>query len=190
MRIRVNELILFSFISYPIGRPSCAISHIAVMAQDRKRLDPLIPPVYFKKMSLAQFWREHLEGKVSNTEAKGVRESVLIGLLPSWAEYWRKAGNVSFTLWWKHGRAFRPGSHKGTTIWLFKRKLRTQTLWWVQNLSLRHIYLIHYFWRRFLHVWLQSLKKVPIWPKRNFFNQERYQKTQNFRLISNPLKKF
>jgi hypothetical protein len=28
-------------------------------------------------------------------------------------------------------------------IWLFKWKWRTQTPWWVQNLNLRHIYLIN-----------------------------------------------
>jgi hypothetical protein len=48
------------------------------------------------------------------------------------------------------------------------------------------------FLSRFLRVWLQSLKKVLIWPKKYFFlkkNQKRCQKTQNFTLISNPLKK-
>jgi hypothetical protein len=97
---------------YPIlGRPSCAIRHIAVMAQDRKRLDPLIPPfIFIKNVILAQFWREHLRGKVSNTESKYGSELVQIGLLPSWAEYGRKAGNVYFTLWWRRGRAFYPGS--------------------------------------------------------------------------------
>jgi hypothetical protein len=46
------------------------------------------------------------------------------------------------------------------------------------------------FLSRFLRVWLQSLKKVLIWPKKNFLakNQKRFQKTQNFTLISNPLK--
>ncbi len=41
------------------------------------------------------------------------------------------------------------------------------------------------FWRRFLQVWLQSLKKVLIWPKKNFVgkNQKRYQQMQNFTLI-------
>ncbi len=47
------------------------------------------------------------------------------------------------------------------------------------------------FLSRFLRVWLQSLKKVLIWPKKNFFvkNQKRCQKTQNSTLILNPLKK-
>ncbi len=47
------------------------------------------------------------------------------------------------------------------------------------------------FLSRFLRVWLQSLKKVPVWPKKIFFwkNQKMCQKTQNFTLISNPLKK-
>ncbi len=47
------------------------------------------------------------------------------------------------------------------------------------------------FLSRFLRVWLQSLKKVLIWPKIFFIykNQKRCQKTQNFTLISNPLKK-
>ncbi len=47
------------------------------------------------------------------------------------------------------------------------------------------------FLSRFLRVWLWSLKKVLIWPKKIFLwkNQERCQKTQNFTLISNPLKK-
>jgi hypothetical protein len=47
-------------------------------------------------------------------------------------------------------------------------------------------------WRRFLRHWLKSLKKVLVWPKKNCLekNQKRYQKTQNFMLISNPLKKF
>ena len=46
------------------------------------------------------------------------------------------------------------------------------------------------FLSRFLRVWLQSLKKVLIWPYIFFFNQKRFQKMQNFMLISNPLKKF
>ncbi len=48
------------------------------------------------------------------------------------------------------------------------------------------------FLSRFLRVLLQSLKKVLIWPKKNFFwkNPKRCQKTQNSTLILNPLKKF
>jgi hypothetical protein len=48
------------------------------------------------------------------------------------------------------------------------------------------------FFAPFLHLWLQSLKKVLIWPKKIIFekNRKRYQKTQNFTLISNPLKNF
>ena len=44
---------------------------------------------------------------------------------------------------------------------------------------------------RFLRICSQSSKKVQIWPKKNFFwkNRKRCQKTQNFTLISNPLKK-
>ncbi len=47
------------------------------------------------------------------------------------------------------------------------------------------------FLSRFLRVWLQSLKKVLIWPKKIFFwkNWKSFQKTQNFTLISNTLKK-
>jgi hypothetical protein len=47
------------------------------------------------------------------------------------------------------------------------------------------------FLSHFLRVWLQSLKKVPIWPlkKKCWKNQKRCQKTQNFTLISYPLKK-
>jgi hypothetical protein len=48
------------------------------------------------------------------------------------------------------------------------------------------------FLSRFLRVWLQSLKKVLMWPKKFFFfakNRKRCQKTQNFTQISNPLKK-
>ncbi len=47
------------------------------------------------------------------------------------------------------------------------------------------------FLSRFLRIWLQSLKKVLIWHKKKFFlkNRKRCQKTQNFTLISNPLKK-
>ncbi len=43
----------------------------------------------------------------------------------------------------------------------------------------------------FLRVWLQSLKKVQIWPKFFFFeiNRKRCQKTRDLTLISNPLKK-
>jgi hypothetical protein len=40
------------------------------------------------------------------------------------------------------------------------------------------------FLSRFLCVWLQSLRKVQIWPKTFFFNQKRWQKSLN----SNPLK--
>ncbi len=48
-----------------------------------------------------------------------------------------------------------------------------------------------YFLSRFLRIWLQSLKKGLIWPKNFFFekNRKRCEKTQNFTLISNPLKK-
>ncbi len=47
------------------------------------------------------------------------------------------------------------------------------------------------FLSRFLRVWLQRLKKVQIWPKKIFFDKKskRCQKTQNFTLISNSLKK-
>ncbi len=47
------------------------------------------------------------------------------------------------------------------------------------------------FLSRFLRIWLQSLKKELIWPKNFFFflDQKRCQKTQNFTLISNSLKK-
>ncbi len=43
---------------------------------------------------------------------------------------------------------------------------------------------------RFLRVWLQSFQKV-LYDKTKLFgkNQKRYQKTKNFTLISNPLKK-
>ncbi len=55
-------------------------------------------------------------------------------------------------------------------------------------------HLLHTFFdflSRFLRIWLQSLKKVLIWPKFFFCkNQKRCQKMQNFTLISNPLKKF
>ncbi len=40
-----------------------------------------------------------------------------------------------------------------------------------------------------LLVWVQSLEKVLTWPKK-CFNKKIYQKTQNFMLISNPMKKF
>ncbi len=40
----------------------------------------------------------------------------------------------------------------------------------MQNWNLRHIYSIRFdFLSRFLRVWLQSLKKVLIWPKIFFF---------------------
>ncbi len=47
-----------------------------------------------------------------------------------------------------------------------------------------------FFWflSRFLRVWLQSLKKVLIWPK-VFFSIKKVSKTQNFMLILNPLLK-
>ncbi len=47
------------------------------------------------------------------------------------------------------------------------------------------------FLSRFLRVWLQSLKKVLIWPQKNFFLKKlkKVSKTQNFTLISNLLKK-
>jgi hypothetical protein len=76
-------------------------------------------------------------------------------------------------------------------IWLFFRKWRIQTLWWVQNWNLRHVYKIRFLiFRAFFCVWLQSLKKVLVWPLIFFFfYQNRCQKTQNFTLILNPLKK-
>ncbi len=56
-------------------------------------------------------------------------------------------------------------------FWLFKENFRTQTLWWVQNVSLSHIYLICFFIvvSVFFRVWLQSLKKVLIWPEKIIF---------------------
>ncbi len=47
------------------------------------------------------------------------------------------------------------------------------------------------FLSRFLRVWLQSSKKVLIWPKKIFFlkKSKKVSKTQNFTLISNPLKR-
>ncbi len=46
------------------------------------------------------------------------------------------------------------------------------------------------FLRHFLRVWLQSLKKVLKWPIKNFSLKKlkKVSKTQNFTLISNPLK--
>ncbi len=42
----------------------------------------------------------------------------------------------------------------------------------------------------FLRVWLPSFQKVLIWPNKFLYIYKRYKKTQNFTLISNPLKKF
>jgi hypothetical protein len=48
------------------------------------------------------------------------------------------------------------------------------------------------FLSRFLRICSQSSKKVLIWRQKKLFwqNQKMCQKTQNFTLISNPLKKF
>ncbi len=46
---------------------------------------------------------------------------------------------------WKPWRLLVEPPQKGTTNLTFFRKLRTQTLWGVQNLNLRHIYLIGFF---------------------------------------------
>ncbi len=79
-------------------------------------------------------------------------------------------------------------------IWLFYRKWNIQTLWWMQNWNLRHIYKIRFliFWAVFCAAGLKFWKKCYYDLKIIFFekNQERYQKTQKFTLISNPLKKF
>ncbi len=55
-------------------------------------------------------------------------------------------------------------------IWLFFRKWRTQTHWWVHNLNLGYFYKVCFFGflSRFLRVGLQSFQKVLIWPKEIF----------------------
>ena len=55
----------------------------------------------------------------------------------------------------------------GTTNLTFFRKWRIQTLWWVQNWNLRHIYKIHFWFSEpFLRVWLESFQNVQIWQKK------------------------
>ncbi len=45
------------------------------------------------------------------------------------------------------------------------------------------------FLSRFLRIWLQSLEKLQIWPKKNcILKNQKGIKKQNFTLISNPLK--
>ncbi len=68
-----------------------------------------------------------------------------------------------------------------------------QTLWWLHSKILRNIHNKRFsvFLNRFLRICNQSLKKVLIWPEKKLVwkIQKRCQKTQNFTLISNPLKK-
>jgi hypothetical protein len=61
--------------------------------------------------------------------------------------------------------------------------------------TVRHIYLIgsFYFWRGFfarLASKFQKSTNMTKKKKKKIFNQKRYQKTQNFKLISNPLNSF
>ncbi len=63
--------------------------------------------------------------------------------------------------------------------------MRIQTLWWVQNLNLRHIYLIRFFARL-----AQSLKKYWYDIKKKILKKSKKVSTQKFMLISNPLEKF
>ena len=83
--------------------------------------------------------------------------------------------------------------HWGTTNLTFFLKMKnTDPLMGTKLKSKTHLQNTFFdFLSRFLCVWLQSLKEVQIWPKNIFFflNQKRCQKTQNFTLISNPLKK-
>jgi hypothetical protein len=61
----------------------------------------------------------------------------------------------------------------------------------VQNLNLRHIYVTHLFdfWRHFLRNWLQSLKKVLIGPKKNFFIIKKVSKNAEFHADFKSVKK-
>ncbi len=80
-------------------------------------------------------------------------------------------------------------------IFDFFKKIKDQTLWWAQYLNLRHIYLI----KLLIFGAVFCAFGFKVWKKyycnmtyKNFIfkNQKRYQKTQNFMLISNSLKKF
>ncbi len=99
--------------------------------------------------------------------------------------------------------SFKGGfEHWSKEVWVlgykefdFFRQLRTQTLWWVQKLNLRHIYLICFLFFLFLVLFFECLaskfeKSTNMTLKQIFCknNKKRYQKTQNFMLISNPLK--
>ncbi len=55
-------------------------------------------------------------------------------------------------------------------LWLFYRKLRKQTLWWVHILNLRHIYLMHFlvFSAVFAHLASKFEKSTNMTPKNSF----------------------
>ncbi len=81
------------------------------------------------------------------------------------------------------------GLEKWAPGYNYFNNLITLTRWWLHNEILRHVYKkkVFSFFIRFLPVWLQSLKKVLIWPKLIFLKSR---KTKNFTLTSNPFQRF
>ncbi len=86
-----------------------------------------------------------------------------------------------------------PTIQKGTTNLTFLKKIKNIVPVMGAKLKSKTHLLNTFFWflSRFMRVWLQGFQKMLLWTKNMFFwkNQKRYQKTQNFTPISNPLKK-
>ncbi len=102
------------------------------------------------------------------------------------------------TLWWLPNKVLRHIHKKRFSVFL-SRFLRVcnRSVQKVQIRAKRIFYykirygyqnMFFYFLSRFLRIWLQSLPKVLIWSKKKFLWKNCH-KTQNFTLISNPLKK-
>ncbi len=109
-------------------------------------------------------------------------------LIPEWKNCFSCLFSSTIIVHFADGRHHRrKGVHSRVQqIWLSFRKWTTQTLWWVQNWNLRHIYQIvfYLFFEPFFARLALMFSKSTNIKKLSLTNKNRYKKTQNFTPIS------